>query len=220
MGAEHPTAWCQVYDGGRSWYTGGGHTDESFADPDFLQHLLGGLDRGDVNLLHWHHRLERSLGLVPSCCHGIRQHARRDLPREAPAVFAPSALTLLAAVADDRVPIPVRFLLIVGRDLEGKGLTMLERRAAIEADTGDAQNGEAHGQHIALLAARIVAGSLVNSGDFTVRKRRGVEPRGVQRVVIEPETNRILRRHVRPPGAYLISLDHTTISTVYGSRKR
>src|SRR5690606_21209555 len=43
MGAEHPTAWCQVYDGGRSWYTGGGHTDESFADPDFLQHLLGGI---------------------------------------------------------------------------------------------------------------------------------------------------------------------------------
>jgi cytochrome c len=43
MGAEHPIAWCQVYDGGRSWYTGGGHTDESFAEPEFLQHLLGGL---------------------------------------------------------------------------------------------------------------------------------------------------------------------------------
>jgi len=43
MGAEHPTAWCHVYEGGRSWYTGGGHTDESFADPDFLQHLLGGI---------------------------------------------------------------------------------------------------------------------------------------------------------------------------------
>lgn len=43
MGADHPTAWCQVYDGGRSWYTGGGHTDESFAEPAFLQHLLGGI---------------------------------------------------------------------------------------------------------------------------------------------------------------------------------
>ncbi|WP_240423564.1 ThuA domain-containing protein [Microbacterium halotolerans] len=43
MGAEHPTAWCQSYDGGRSWYTGGGHTDESFAEPEFLQHLLGGI---------------------------------------------------------------------------------------------------------------------------------------------------------------------------------
>ncbi|GAA1875395.1 ThuA domain-containing protein [Myceligenerans crystallogenes] len=43
MGAEHPIAWCQAYDGGRSWYTGGGHTDASFAEPEFLQHLLGGL---------------------------------------------------------------------------------------------------------------------------------------------------------------------------------
>ncbi|WP_125776714.1 ThuA domain-containing protein [Antribacter gilvus] len=43
MGAEHPTAWCQTFDGGRSWYTGGGHTQESFAEPEFLQHLLGGI---------------------------------------------------------------------------------------------------------------------------------------------------------------------------------
>ncbi|MFV2145033.1 ThuA domain-containing protein [Isoptericola sp. G70] len=43
MGAEHPIAWCQAYDGGRSWYTGGGHTDESYAEPEFLQHLLGGI---------------------------------------------------------------------------------------------------------------------------------------------------------------------------------
>src|SRR5262245_19473099 len=76
-----------------------------------------GLDRGDVDLLHRHHRREGPLCLVASCCHGIRQHARRDLPREAPAVLAPSALTLPAAIADDRVPIAVRFLLIVRRDL-------------------------------------------------------------------------------------------------------
>ncbi|WP_402466319.1 ThuA domain-containing protein [Isoptericola aurantiacus] len=43
MGADHPTAWCQVYDGGRSWYTGGGHTDASYAEPEFLAHLLGGI---------------------------------------------------------------------------------------------------------------------------------------------------------------------------------
>ncbi|WP_248616790.1 ThuA domain-containing protein [Paraoerskovia marina] len=43
MGAEHPIAWCQAFDGGRSWYTGGGHTDASFAEPDFLEHLLGGI---------------------------------------------------------------------------------------------------------------------------------------------------------------------------------
>jgi len=43
MGIDHPTAWCQNYDGGRSWYTGGGHTDASFSDPAFLGHLLGGI---------------------------------------------------------------------------------------------------------------------------------------------------------------------------------
>ena len=35
--------WCQDYDGGRSWYTGMGHTDASYADPQFLTHLLGGI---------------------------------------------------------------------------------------------------------------------------------------------------------------------------------
>ncbi|WP_329107176.1 ThuA domain-containing protein [Micromonospora sp. NBC_01699] len=44
MGADHPTAWCQDYEGGRSWYTGGGHTNESFAEPQFLTHLLGGIE--------------------------------------------------------------------------------------------------------------------------------------------------------------------------------
>ncbi|PFG40131.1 uncharacterized protein DUF1349 [Georgenia soli] len=43
MGEDHPIAWCQEFDGGRAWYTGGGHTSESFAEPAFLEHLLGGL---------------------------------------------------------------------------------------------------------------------------------------------------------------------------------
>src|SRR5690606_18918756 len=43
MGADHPIAWCHDYDGGRAWYTGGGHTSESFTDPEFVQHLLGGI---------------------------------------------------------------------------------------------------------------------------------------------------------------------------------
>ncbi|PZF82474.1 PKD domain-containing protein [Jiangella anatolica] len=44
MGADHPITWCQNFDGGRSWYTGLGHTQESFADPNFLQLLLGGIE--------------------------------------------------------------------------------------------------------------------------------------------------------------------------------
>lgn len=43
MGADHPIAWCQLYDGGRAWYTAGGHTKESYAEPLFRQHLLGGI---------------------------------------------------------------------------------------------------------------------------------------------------------------------------------
>lgn len=43
MGEEHPIAWCHEYDGGRSFYTGGGHTKESFTEPDFVTHLEGGL---------------------------------------------------------------------------------------------------------------------------------------------------------------------------------
>lgn len=42
-GARHPIAWYHEFDGGRSFYTGGGHTSESFTEPLFLQHLLGGI---------------------------------------------------------------------------------------------------------------------------------------------------------------------------------
>ncbi len=40
---NHPIAWYHEYDGGRSFYTGLGHTKESFSEPLFLDHLLGGI---------------------------------------------------------------------------------------------------------------------------------------------------------------------------------
>jgi type 1 glutamine amidotransferase len=43
MGEDHPIAWCHPYDGGRSFYTGMGHTKESYSDPLFLSHILGGI---------------------------------------------------------------------------------------------------------------------------------------------------------------------------------
>jgi hypothetical protein len=43
MGANHPITWYHTYDGGRAWYTAMGHTEESYAEPDFLTHLLGGI---------------------------------------------------------------------------------------------------------------------------------------------------------------------------------
>jgi cytochrome c len=44
MGGDHPIAWCQNVDGGRSWYTAMGHTKESYAEPRFRLHLLGGIE--------------------------------------------------------------------------------------------------------------------------------------------------------------------------------
>jgi cytochrome c len=43
-GAVHPIIWYQEYDGGRAFYTGLGHTSESFQQPQFLEHLLQGIN--------------------------------------------------------------------------------------------------------------------------------------------------------------------------------
>ncbi|MFI6539160.1 ThuA domain-containing protein [Nonomuraea sp. NPDC050547] len=43
MGGDHPISWCKVYQGGRSFYTGLGHTVASYSEPAFLQHLKGGI---------------------------------------------------------------------------------------------------------------------------------------------------------------------------------
>ncbi len=42
-GDNHPIAWYHDFDGGRAFYTGAGHTDESFSEDLFLKHLLGGI---------------------------------------------------------------------------------------------------------------------------------------------------------------------------------
>jgi type 1 glutamine amidotransferase len=41
---DHPIAWYHAYLGGRAWYTAGGHTSESYSEPLFLAHLLGGIE--------------------------------------------------------------------------------------------------------------------------------------------------------------------------------
>jgi len=42
-GENHPIAWYHEFDGGKSFYTGGGHTKSSYSEPEFRQHLLGGI---------------------------------------------------------------------------------------------------------------------------------------------------------------------------------
>jgi type 1 glutamine amidotransferase len=44
MGADHPIAWWHDYDGGRAWYTAGGHTDEAWSEQLFLAHVLNGIE--------------------------------------------------------------------------------------------------------------------------------------------------------------------------------
>jgi glucose/arabinose dehydrogenase/type 1 glutamine amidotransferase len=52
-GAFHPVSWCRDYDGGRSFYTGMGHTAGSYDEDAFRKHLSGalkwtsGIVRGD-----------------------------------------------------------------------------------------------------------------------------------------------------------------------------
>src|SRR6516165_11987292 len=65
------------------------------------------LDRGDVNFLHIHHRNKRAFCFIAAGSHRLGQHARRDLPRDAPFVLAPTARTFLAAIADDGIPVAV-----------------------------------------------------------------------------------------------------------------
>jgi glucose/arabinose dehydrogenase/cytochrome c551/c552 len=42
-GADHPMAWYHEFDGGRSFYTELGHTNESWTEENFLKHVLGGI---------------------------------------------------------------------------------------------------------------------------------------------------------------------------------
>jgi cytochrome c len=43
MGFDHPISWCQDHVGGRSWYTGLGHSIETYRNNPFRKHLLGGI---------------------------------------------------------------------------------------------------------------------------------------------------------------------------------
>jgi cytochrome c len=51
-GSSHPIAWYQEFEGGRSFYTGLGHTKESYKDSLFLDHVLQGIEwaMGDSKL--------------------------------------------------------------------------------------------------------------------------------------------------------------------------
>ena len=44
MGEDHPITWCQVYDGGRVWYTALGHDAAAFANADSMDMIVKGIN--------------------------------------------------------------------------------------------------------------------------------------------------------------------------------
>ena len=71
QGFDHPISWYKYFEGGRSWYTGLGHTAGTYSEPLFLDHLLGGIrfaagqapaDRGATINANWQ-KVELSTGL-------------------------------------------------------------------------------------------------------------------------------------------------------------
>ncbi|NBC25363.1 MAG: hypothetical protein GVY08_00740 [Bacteroidetes bacterium] len=44
FGDQFPISWSQEFDGGRQWYTSLGHRPEHYSDPQFVRHLLGGIE--------------------------------------------------------------------------------------------------------------------------------------------------------------------------------
>src|SRR3954468_24302267 len=58
---DHPITWCSQFDGGRMWYTGMGHTQESYADTNFRNMVLGGI--------------KTAAGVVNADCGKVRQAA-------------------------------------------------------------------------------------------------------------------------------------------------
>src|SRR5262245_39046212 len=79
------------------------------------------LNRGDIDLLHRHHRVEGALGFRAAGPKCVGQYAWGDLPRKAPPVFAPPARAFLSAIVHDRIPVAVGLFLAVRGDLERKG---------------------------------------------------------------------------------------------------
>jgi hypothetical protein len=158
-----------------------------------------GFDRRDVDLFHLHHRVERALrGCLVGISRCFDQHARRDLPRQAPLVLAPPALALGAAVADDGVPVAIGLGLILGDDLEREGLALLERRAAVQAEALHAEHGKFDCEHLPLFAVRKVARRLVDRLYSTVRKSLRVKAGCFFGVAVIPKTNHVLSHRLPP----------------------
>src|SRR6185436_15587153 len=107
-------------------------------------------------------------------------------------------IALLPAVADDGVPVAIRFGLVFGCDLKRECFALFEHGAAIEADTGNAHHGELNNQHIPFLARWKISWRALSRANGRVRKRLGVKLRRLLSIAVVPDANRIfgLLRHI------------------------
>src|SRR6187402_3633802 len=153
----------------------------------------GCLDRCDVDLSHAHHSLKRALCFIAAGRHRFGQYTRRDLPRHTPLVLTPAARALLAAVADDGVPIAIGLSLILGGDDEREGLGVLELGAAVEADAGHAGHLEFDDQGVSLLTRGEITGCAPDDADTAVGKGLGIEASSGLGILVVPDANRVLR---------------------------
>jgi type 1 glutamine amidotransferase len=146
MAEDHPIAWCHDYDGGRGWYTALGHTDESWAEPAFLQHVLGGI--------------RTAAGIAGADCSG---NVALDPTSTAPTTSAADAPTTSAAVASTTTSSPSPPSVTTAVDTAPT--VRVPSRAESTPDESD----------VSWIALSAVAGivSLIAGSVFVVRRRRG-----------------------------------------------
>jgi hypothetical protein len=129
------------------------------------------LDCGDVDFFHRHHRIERALGRSGiGTGDRFRQRDRRNLPGQSPFVRAPAARVLLAAIADDRVPVAIRFVLVSGGYLKRECPVVLDPRSAVEPEARYAHHRKLDREHIPFLPRRKVARGEVHGIDGRIGK--------------------------------------------------
>jgi len=160
--------------------------------PAFPSAAACSLDFGNVDFTHLHHRIEGPFCFSATSRYRVRQDSRGDLPGDSPAVPTPAASALLAAIADDRIPVAIRFFLRISRNLKGKRLGVCKLRPTIQTQTRNAKNCEFHREDFAFLAAGIIARGFVNRYYFTVGERGGVKVRRILRILIKPKADGVL----------------------------
>ncbi len=117
MGDDHPIAWCHPFDGGRAWYTGMGHTKESYAEPLFQEHVYQGI--------LWAANAKPAAGFTPLM----------DFTKDwgAPKGWSVAGDARLDGANPGRIMIPQDSGAAVFASLEGRGAGLVSKRSFADA---------------------------------------------------------------------------------------